>query len=129
MSWNNEEMRIRKRNGELVPISFDKILYRIKQLGQEQDVHINFSSLAMRIIDQLYDTIETSKIDELTAQQCASQVTQHMDYGKMASALSVSNLHKETCGDFMQLTQILYDFKDVHGKNYPMVDNQQFLNF
>lgn len=126
MSWNNEEMRIRKRNGELVPISFDKILYRIKQLGQEQDVHINFSSLAMRIIDQLYDMIETSKIDELTAQQCASQVTQHMDYGKMASALSVSNLHKETRGDFMKLTQTLYDFKDVHGEKYPMVDKAYY---
>ena len=122
MSWNNDEMRVRKRNGELVPIEFDKILHRIKKIGQEQNVHINFSSLAMRIIDQLYDTIETSKRDELTAQQCASQVTQHIDYGKMASALSVSNLHKETTGNFAKVSQSLFNFKDIHNGEYPLVD-------
>ena len=78
----NDEMNVRKRNGEMVTISFDKILHRIKTIGQLHNIHINYSSMAMRIIDQLYDGIETSKIDELTAQQCASQTTQHIDYGE-----------------------------------------------
>ena len=49
----------------------------------------------MKIIDQLFDGIETTKIDELTAQQCASQITQHPDYGILASYIVVSNHQKK----------------------------------
>ena len=65
------EMRVKKRNGLLEEVSFDKILNRVKKLGAEAKVTINFSALVMKIIDQLYDEIPTSKIDELTAEQCA----------------------------------------------------------
>ena len=122
----NDEMNVRKRNGEIVAISFDKILHRIKTIGQLHNIHINYSSMAMRIIDQLYDGIETSKIDELTAQQCASQTTQHIDYGRMASVLCVSNLHRETPGDFIEVTERLYTYKDIHGNNYPMVADDYY---
>lgn len=122
----NDEMNVRKRNGEMVTISFDKILHRIKTIGQLHNIHINYSSMAMRIIDQLYDGIETSKIDELTAQQCASQTTQHIDYGRMASVLCVSNLHRETPGDFIEVTERLYTYKDIHGNNYPMVADDYY---
>uniref|UniRef100_A0A6C0LTI4 ribonucleoside-diphosphate reductase n=1 Tax=viral metagenome TaxID=1070528 RepID=A0A6C0LTI4_9ZZZZ len=126
MNWMNDEMNVRKRNGEMVTISFDKILHRIKTIGQLHNIHINYSSMAMRIIDQLYDGIETSKIDELTAQQCASQTTQHIDYGRMASVLCVSNLHRETPGDFIEVTERLYTYKDIHGNNYPMVADDYY---
>lgn len=122
----NDEMNVRKRNGEIVAISFDKILHRIKTIGQLHNIHINYSSMAIRIIDQLYDGIETSKIDELTAQQCASQTTQHIDYGRMASVLCVSNLHRETPGDFIEVTERLYTYKDIHGNNYPMVADDYY---
>ena len=124
--WTEDEMRVKKRDGTIVTISFDKILNRIRKIGSEHEIHIRYSSLAMRIIDQLYDGIETSKIDELTAQQCASQVTQHPDYGKMASVLSISNLHKETTGNFLEVTRMLYNFKDIHDKPYPMVSEEYY---
>ena len=73
------EMRVTKRNGEQEDVSFDKILRRIKTLGNEAGIQINVSSLAMKVIDQLYDKIETKKIDELAAEQCASLSTQHYD--------------------------------------------------
>ena len=41
---NNNEMRVQKRNGLLEEISFDKILVRIKKLGLEANIHINYSS-------------------------------------------------------------------------------------
>ena len=81
---NSFDMRVTKRNGQLVDIAFDKILNRIKKLGQEANIHINYSSLAMKVIDQLFDKIETTKIDELAAEQCASLSTQHPDYGTLA---------------------------------------------
>ena len=69
---NNSEMRVQKRNGLLEDVSFDKILNRVKTLGHEANIHINYSSLVMKVIDQLYDGIPTTKIDELAAEQCAS---------------------------------------------------------
>ena len=59
---NTDDMRVTKRNGKVEDIAFDKILTRIKKLGQEVNIQINYSSLAMKVIDQLYDKIETTKI-------------------------------------------------------------------
>ena len=37
----NEEMNVTKRNGSLEDIAFDKILNRIKKLGNEANIKIN----------------------------------------------------------------------------------------
>ena len=39
---DNTEMRVIKRNGELEDLSFDKILNRIRKLGLEDNIHINY---------------------------------------------------------------------------------------
>ena len=41
---NSNEMRVTKRDGQLEDIAFDKILARIKKLGQEASIQINYSS-------------------------------------------------------------------------------------
>ena len=117
----NVEMRVKKRDGELEEVSFDKILKRLKTLGHEAGIQINFSALAMKVIDQLYDTIETKKIDELAAEQCASLSTQHYDYGTLASRIVVSNHQKNTNPSFSHVMGQLYEFKDVHGVHRPLV--------
>ena len=105
-----DEMRVTKRNKSLENISFDKILKRIKSIGKEQNLHnINYSELCLKIIDQLYDKIETTKIDELTAEQCASQTTKHPDFGSLASAIVISNLHKNTKSNFLSVMRQLYN--------------------
>ena len=53
-------MKVRKRNGNLEYVSFDKILHRVKKIGAEANIVINYSLLVMKIIDQLYDKIETT---------------------------------------------------------------------
>ena len=53
----NDEMYVSKRNGELEIVSFDKILRRIKRIGQEVDIKINYTTLTMKIIDQLLGMI------------------------------------------------------------------------
>ena len=128
MSSSVEEMFVKKRNGSKEEIAFDKILKRVKKIGKEANVQINFSSLVMKIIDQLYDGIETAIIDELTAQQCASQITIHTDYGKMASRIIVSNHHKNTTNSFSEKMNNLYNFTDVHSKHCPII-RKEILDF
>ena len=102
------DMRVKKRNGHLQIIAFDKILDRIKKIGQEVNIQINYSSLAMKVIDQLYDMIPTSKIDELTCEQCAALSTQHPDYGTLAGRIFVSNHQKNTSSSFYEVMKNLY---------------------
>ena len=118
------EMRVTKRNGELEDIAFDKILNRVKNVGQEVNIQINYSSLVMKVIDQLFDGISTAKIDELTAEQCASLSTQHPDYGTLAGRIVVSNHQKNTNASFYDTMKQLFDFIDVRGDKSSLVNEE-----
>ena len=121
-------MRVTKRDGELEEIAFDKILLRIKKLGQEANIQINYQQLVMKVIDQLYDKISTTKIDELAAEQCASLSTLNPDYGTLAGRIIVSNHQKNTVSSFSSVMMDLYNFTDIHGNNKPLV-SQNLFNF
>ena len=117
----DDEMNVTKRDGNLETVSFDKILSRIKKIGMEVDIKINYTALAMKVIDQLYDGISTTKIDELTAEQCASMASTHPDYNILAGRIIVSNHQKNTESDFSKVMTALYNFRDIHGKNSPLI--------
>jgi len=124
----NMEMRVTKRNGQLEDISFDKILNRVKKIGQEANIQINYSSLAMKVIDQLYDAIPTTKIDELTSEQCAALSTMHPDYGVLAGRIFVSNHQKNTSESFYETMSKLYYFTDIHGQHSPLISHETWIN-
>ena len=118
------DMHVIKRNGKKEAISFDKILKRIKSLGKTFNLqNILYAQLAMKVIDQLYDNIQTTKIDELTAEQCAAMSSLHLDYGKLASAVVVSNLHKNTKSCYYETVKILYDYIDVNNNSFRLISN------
>jgi len=118
------DMRVTKRNGNLENISFDKILKRVKKLCQEANIQINYSSLVMKVIDQLYDKIPTTRIDELTAEQCAALSTNHPDYGVLAGRIIVSNHQKNTNESFSQVMENLYNNTDIHGNHSPIISHK-----
>jgi len=125
---NSNEMRVTKRNGELQDVSFDKILERVKKLGQEANIHINYSSLVMKVIDQLYDKMPTAKIDELAAEQCASLSTNHPDYSTLAARIIISNHQKNSDPLFSNVMEKLYNFKNIKGENKPLI-SKEFWHF
>jgi len=118
------EMRVTKRDGELQEVAFDKILERVKKLGQEAGIHINYSSLVMKVIDQLYDKIPTAKIDELAAEQCASLSTNHPDYATLSARIIISNHQKNTDSVFSNVMMSLHEFTDSKGQNKPLVSQK-----
>ena len=93
---NGEEMHVIKRSDVKELVEFDKILNRVKTLSKQYDLKVNNSLLVMKVIDQLYNNIETTKIDELTAEQCAAMSSIHPDYNKLAGYIVVSNHQKNT---------------------------------
>jgi ribonucleoside-diphosphate reductase alpha chain len=125
MNDSETDMRVVKRNGEHEVIAFDKILARIKNVGQQAGISaVNYTALAMKVIDQLYDGIPTTKIDELTAEQCATMATQHPDYGTLAAYIIVSNHHKTTPTTFYDAMRQLHEFVDVRGQPSPLISDE-----
>jgi len=122
----DHEMYVVKRDGQREIVAFDKILQRIKNTGTEAGIHINYTTLTMKVIDQLYDGISTAQIDELTAEQCASLASTHPDYNTLAGRIVVSNLQKNTDGSFKKVVEQLYHFKDKHGNPSPLVSDELY---
>lgn len=125
-----QEMRVQKRNGGFEEVSFDKILNRVKNLGNKilPVLSINYSKLIIKVIDQLHTDISTSVIDELTAEQCASLTTQHPDYGVLSSRIIISNNHKNTPETFYDAMFNLRNFIDNQDKNVSLIHESFWKN-
>jgi ribonucleoside-diphosphate reductase alpha subunit len=122
-----EEMYVTKRDGNKEIVSFDKILKRIKTIGMEVGIKINYTTLVMKVIDQLYNGISTTKIDELSAEQCASMASIHPDYNTLAGRIIVSNHHKNTSNTFSDVMSQLYEYSDKHGKHSPLISRDLYF--
>ena len=118
---DNDDMFVTKRNGKQEVVSFDKISTRIKKLGQEANIKLNFTALVMKVIDQLHSGIHTTKIDELSAEQCASLSSTHPDYNILAGRITISNHHKNTNESFYSVMSDLYNYQDKHNKHSPLI--------
>jgi ribonucleoside-diphosphate reductase alpha chain len=125
MSVSGSDMYVLKRNGEREIVAFDKILARLKTLGKDACITgVNYTQLVIKIIDQLYDGIPTTKIDELTAQQCAMMAVQHPEYGTLGSYIIISNAHKNIPSGFYDAMRKLYEYRDANDKHVPIISKQ-----
>ena len=127
VATNDEsEMFVTKRNGDQEIVSFDKILNRVKTIGQQYNLKLNYTGLVMKVIDQLYDKIHTKKIDDLSAEQCASMASIHPDYNTLAGHIAISSHHKDTDESFSKVITKLYEYTDKHGKPSPLVSEELY---
>ena len=77
-----------KRDGAQEETSFEKILNRIKNLSR--DLNVNPTKIAQQVCSQLYNKIPTDRIDEVSAELCATSATEHPDYITLASRINMS---------------------------------------
>ena len=126
------DLRVVKRNGAKEIVAFDKILNRLKKIGKETiagvgNLKINYTTLSMKVIDQLYDGIHTTLIDELSAEQCASLASTHPDYNILAGRIVVSNHHKSTNASFSQVMEDLFFHKDKNGNKSNIISTMLYV--
>ena len=121
---SSDDMFVTKRNGSIEAVKFDKILNRVKTICHDHSLKINATGLVMKVIDQLYDKITSTKIDELTAEQCASLSSTHIDYNILAGYIIGSNHQKNTSDQFSEVMESLYNFNDKHGLHAPLVSDE-----
>ena len=117
-------MRVIKRNDEMEDVSFDKVLNRLKNLSS--GLTIDVSEIAQKVCSRIYDGVKTYELDELAAYLCSSMSIEHPDYSILASRIIISNHHKNTSPSFSETIHILYNNKDNHDNQVPLVSDELY---
>ncbi len=105
-------MYVIKRDGRKEAVKFDKVTARIKKLCYGLNPMVSPETVAMKVIEGIYDGVSTSELDSLAAEVAATNTIQHPDYALLASRITVSNLHKNTEKSFSKTMEKLYNYVD-----------------
>ncbi len=103
-------MHVVKRDGRKEAVKFDKITSRIQKLCYGLNSLVEPTSVAMRVIEGIYEGVTTSELDSLAAEVAASMATRHPDYAQLAARIAVSNLHKNTKKSFSETMTLLHEY-------------------
>ena len=98
-------MQVVKRDGRIEDVSFDKVLERIRKAAT--GLEVNATRIAQRVIDQIYNGVKTTELDDLACQLAISLTTLHPDYGTLAAQIAVSNHQKNTDESFTKVITTL----------------------
>ena len=92
-----DSIKVINRNNEIVDLDFNRIKNRINKLiDMEPKLRISSDIVAIKTISYLSELINTSDIDNISANIAANMITHHIDYDYLASRIMISNLHKNT---------------------------------
>lgn len=123
-------LRVKKRDGRLEEVLFDKVTNRIKYLvkgvlrdGQiiGQPLDIGYAEIARNVISNITDGISSRELDEYAARLCATRVDENYQYSVLAGRIAVSNHQKNTLGSFSDTMKLLYENCDPQGNAKPLL--------
>jgi ribonucleoside-diphosphate reductase alpha chain len=117
-------MRITKRDGKLENLSLDKVCYRLKKLATDKSLGklstIDTDLIAQKVISTIYDGVRSTELDEEAA-RIAISMTENLEFGKLASRIIISNIHKNTTECFSEVMEKLYNNIDSNGSPAPIL--------
>lgn len=123
-------MKVKKRDGSLEEMRYDKITKRIQYFCDDLDTeYIDPTLITLKVTQGIYDGITTNELDVLASETAASLVTTHPDYSKLAGRLTVSNLHKTTPKKFSQSIKELYSFIEIKTGKESSLISQEIYQF
>lgn len=104
-------MKVKKRDGSLEEMRYDKITRRISALCSDLNLdYVDPTYITLKVTQGIYDGITSTELDTLAAETAAAMTTTHPDYAKLAGRLAVTNLHKTTPKKFSQSIRELFSF-------------------
>jgi len=121
---NSKTMFVIKRDGQREEVDLNKITQRMKYLSK--GLSLNPLEISLKVVNQIYDGVKTSELDELASEICARMVTNHYDYGILASRIIISNHHKNTSPSFSETIEMLYQSIDILGNHSPIINKEMY---
>jgi ribonucleoside-diphosphate reductase alpha chain len=121
-------MKVKKRDGSLEEMRYDKITKRISILCHDLNMeYIDPTYVTLKVTQGIYDGISTIELDKLAAETAVAMTTTHPDYSKLAGRIEVSSLHKSTPKKFSQCIRELHSFVEPRtGKQSSLIDTQLY---
>lgn len=122
-----KEIFVTKRNGQRERVCPERIKERLATLmdGLNSD-YVNLDIVAAKVIQGVYDGVTTEVLDNLSAETCAYMNIVHPDYSKLAARIVISNLHKMTNHEFLDVAERLVDYKDKLGREAPLINRRLY---
>lgn len=129
-------MFVINRHNQKEEVSFDKILNRIRGLSNKipQLTHVDSIRVTHKVIEGLYDGMNTSELDEISSFIASSMNTIHPEYSQLGSRICISNLHKNTTNSILECYEKLYTSGQINDEFIELIrlyhqDLQNMLNF
>ena len=121
-------MKVKKRDGSLEEMRYDKITRRISALCSDLNIdYVDPTYITLKVTQGIYDGITTTELDTLAAETAASMTTTHPDYAKLAGRVAVTNLHKTTPKKFSMAIKELYSFIEPRtGKESSLISDELY---
>ena len=118
-------MYVVKRDGQKEEVAFDKITRRIRALCDDLNSdYVDPVKVTQKVVEGVYPGVTTSDLDTLAAETCAYMSQFHPDFSVLAARIAVSNLHKNTESNFVQVIKHLHSVKDKAGRPAPLVSDE-----
>lgn len=123
------KMKVKKRDGTLVPVRLDEITDRIASLSKDLDEKvIDPVKITLEVVEKIQDGISTSNIDSFTAEICHSKAIEHPHFNILASRLIIGD-HQKTIQimanlKYSQVCQLLYNNTDQLGEPCPIISEE-----
>lgn len=120
-------MYVIKRNGKSEEVKMDKITGRITKLCYALSNLVDPIVVSLKVVQGLYDGVQTTDLDNLAAETAAAMTTKHPDYAKLAARIAVSNLHKNTKKSFADTVRDLHKYIDPKtGENAALISDELY---
>jgi ribonucleoside-diphosphate reductase alpha chain len=121
----NKTLYVLKRNGQRDPVDAGRIKERLSTLMDGlNESYVNLDLVVAKVVQGIYDGVTTEVLDNLSAETCAYMNIVHPDYSKLAARIVISNLHKKTKTDFLEVSEKLREFKDKQGREAPLINER-----
>jgi len=124
-------MFVRKRNGTIEEVQFDKITQRIEKLINNNDKKfINPIIVAQKVVASIFSGITTEELDLESAKIAINLCTTHHLYSLLAGKILVSNLHKKTLNTFVEKEELIQKELGILNKSWLnwIKDNRDEIN-
>jgi ribonucleoside-diphosphate reductase alpha chain len=112
-------MSVIKRDGSREPVSFDKVLERIRRAARGLSSAVNYTRLAQLVLAEIHDGVHTTELDELAARLAISYMSTHPDWGTLAAQIIVSNCQRSAPATFSAAMELLATVTDARGNPAP----------
>ena len=120
-------MKVKKRDGKLEDVQFDKITTRISRLlGNDLSKYIDPVEISQKVVARIENNISTSQLDILAAELCINMSEIHIAYSTLAARIAIDNHHKNTSSNFLNVMKQLYNNKDINNEHAPLISKELF---